>query len=246
MPSWPARLHLGSSPSSNSPSRPRSSGVKTLHRDQAFGNLYRDSPLHGVPILASSDLIAPSHPHQRPRHGRSHSHPLSSIFSSGRKPDRPSDDDLLDDTLDTSDGGLPVLSARPASRDLMATTNGAPSQAGENDLVTGKCGTCDSLVRWPRHLDVFRCTVCLMVNDLKPSAGPSAVARTAEATNGPATPARTGPSKKGMTDYLITCYFSLTIESSRPAILTNNSKPRRRKPAPLSAATPRTRSETYH
>lgn len=39
-----------------------------------------------------------------------------------------------------------------------------------SDLVTGKCGTCDSLVRWPRELLVFRCTVCLMINDLRPVA----------------------------------------------------------------------------
>jgi E3 ubiquitin-protein ligase HECTD2 len=28
--------------------------------------------------------------------------------------------------------------------------------------------TCDSTVRWPKELKVFRCTVCLMINDLKP------------------------------------------------------------------------------
>lgn len=37
----------------------------------------------------------------------------------------------------------------------------------EVEMTSGKCATCDCQVRWPRHLDVFRCTVCLMVNDLK-------------------------------------------------------------------------------
>lgn len=38
----------------------------------------------------------------------------------------------------------------------------------EKDLTTGKCMTCDSMVRWPKNLSVFRCTVCLTINDLKP------------------------------------------------------------------------------
>lgn len=37
-----------------------------------------------------------------------------------------------------------------------------------NDLLEGKCQTCDATVRWPRHLNVFRCTDCLMVTDLGP------------------------------------------------------------------------------
>jgi len=28
--------------------------------------------------------------------------------------------------------------------------------------------TCDSMVRWPKELKVFRCAVCLTINDLKP------------------------------------------------------------------------------
>jgi E3 ubiquitin-protein ligase HECTD2 len=41
---------------------------------------------------------------------------------------------------------------------------------GDEDLIVGNCATCDSTLRWPRHLDVYRCTVCLMINDLKPTA----------------------------------------------------------------------------
>ena len=46
-------------------------------------------------------------------------------------------------------------------------SRGGNTQHNEKDMVTGKCATCDSTVRWPRHLDVYRCTVCLMINDLK-------------------------------------------------------------------------------
>lgn len=42
-----------------------------------------------------------------------------------------------------------------------------PAKPSEKDLMTGNCMTCDSKVRWPRTLLVFRCTVCLAINDLE-------------------------------------------------------------------------------
>lgn len=53
--------------------------------------------------------------------------------------------------------------AAPASR---GHRNG--SSAGSRDFATGRCMTCASLVRWPRELQMFRCTICLTVNDLQP------------------------------------------------------------------------------
>lgn len=44
----------------------------------------------------------------------------------------------------------------------------AKQKVPDKDLMTGKCMTCDSMVRWPKELKVFRCTVCLTINDLKP------------------------------------------------------------------------------
>ncbi|KAK8024746.1 ubiquitin protein ligase [Apiospora arundinis] len=41
-------------------------------------------------------------------------------------------------------------------------------QRGPIDFRTGNCMTCGGLVRWPKELDVFRCTICLTINDLKP------------------------------------------------------------------------------
>lgn len=38
----------------------------------------------------------------------------------------------------------------------------------DRDLTTGKCMTCDSMVRWPKGLAVFRCSVCVTINDLTP------------------------------------------------------------------------------
>ena len=44
----------------------------------------------------------------------------------------------------------------------------------------GKCATCDSSVRWPQHLEVYRCTVCLMINDLKPNVPNDTTSKTHE------------------------------------------------------------------
>lgn len=55
---------------------------------------------------------------------------------------------------------------KPANT-LNASIRTKPTQQENTELVTGKCATCGSLVRWPRHLNLFRCTVCLMVNHLK-------------------------------------------------------------------------------
>lgn len=158
MPSWPARLHLGSpapgpGPKSRAPKSP------PYGKDQVEDNTYHDQPLHGVPVIALSGTSSPS----RPSHGRSYSHPFPSIFGGGKKAEKITDIDYNDDALETLTESS-FVSTGLASKDHMAAN-------GEKDFVTGRCITCDSLVRWPRHLDVFRCTVCLMVNDLKPGAG---------------------------------------------------------------------------
>lgn len=75
------------------------------------------------------------------------------------------DAELQDDGIDVSDGPE-ALSIGSESNDHMALATGGPPQA------TGKCSTCDSTMKWPKHLDSFRCQVCLMVNDLKPSSKP--------------------------------------------------------------------------
>lgn len=171
MPSWPARLHLGSpapgpGPKSRAPKSPPYR--EELIEDNAY------HALHGVPVIGSTSTSSPS----RPSHGRSHSHPFPSIFGSGKKAEKVSEIDYNDDALETLTES-PFVSNGLTSKDHIAA-NGTSLQNGEKDLVTGKCITCDSLVRWPRHLDVFRCTVCLMVNDLKPAAGLSMEGRAAE------------------------------------------------------------------
>lgn len=199
MPSWPARLHLGSpapgpGPKSRAPKSPP-------YRDHTEDNADCDQPLHGVPVIALTGTSSQS----RPSHGRSYSHPFPSIFGGGKKAEKISEIDYNDDILETFTES-PFVSPGLASKDHL-TANGTSLQNGEKEFVTGKCITCNSLVRWPRHLDVFRCTVCLMVNDLKPAAGVSMEGRPAE---GPSTTTRSSNRdlpRKGTTVPMITRFI---------------------------------------
>ncbi|KAJ5363921.1 uncharacterized protein N7496_009634 [Penicillium cataractarum] len=50
------------------------------------------------------------------------------------------------------------------------TVNKSPRKDSKvgGDLAETKCQTCNSTVRWPRDLKMFRCSACLMVTDLDP------------------------------------------------------------------------------
>ncbi|KAK7417176.1 putative E3 ubiquitin-protein ligase [Neonectria punicea] len=117
---------------------------------------------------ASSSRPSRSH---RPQHSRSMSQPFPSLFS-GKKKKRqssvggpPPDLGFADD-----DGALPT--PPPPMRPTTKThTRSGP--AGSKDFATGNCMTCGSLVRWPRELKVFKCTICMTVNDLEPQTAES-------------------------------------------------------------------------
>ncbi len=178
MPSWPSRLLPGSfTPSSAPPSAPDRTHPNSSNKN-AHPEGYTDSSraLHGVPVLQqqlrshSATISSTSSPvGQLSRHGRSTSHPFPSLFGSSKRADKRLDGilnatgpEMVDDrVLAAGNGGL-------TDDPTMASHRGAP-QYIEKDLVTGKCITCDTNVRWPKHLNVFRCSVCLMINDLKPA-----------------------------------------------------------------------------
>lgn len=117
---------------------------------------------HDVPILPTmTGNPATSPPHHR-GHSRSISHPFPSSFGGRRRNPNPGfiDSDSDDDDIEVTH--LPdVLSSSPRKR------SSRPLPGGES-TSTGKCMTCNSTVRWPRGLKVFRCTECLTVNDLEP------------------------------------------------------------------------------
>lgn len=112
----------------------------------------------------SSDSDSEFHPQSRPRrpgHSRSMSQPFPSLFSGKKKRQNsnagPSPDlDFTDD--DTAMSNQVVNHKR----------GGGP--AGSKDFATGNCMTCGSMVRWPKDLKVFKCTICTTVNDLPPDA----------------------------------------------------------------------------
>ncbi|KAL2840256.1 hypothetical protein BJX68DRAFT_189208 [Aspergillus pseudodeflectus] len=109
----------------------------------------------------------PTSPPYRRGHSRSISQPFASLSAAGKRRNRSiskeatldTDDD--DDDDDDDDIYLPnPISSSPRK--------GPPRVPPKDDLITGKCMTCNNTVRWPRNLKVFRCTECLTVNDLEP------------------------------------------------------------------------------
>ncbi|KAK3297712.1 uncharacterized protein B0H64DRAFT_130284 [Chaetomium fimeti] len=99
----------------------------------------------------------------RPRHTRSVSHPFPSLFSSKKKRSTPVPHP--DDSGSDSMGEGPSLKGNPPP--VRGHRNGS-SSVGSRDFATGRCMTCGSLVRWPRELQMFRCTICLTINDVSP------------------------------------------------------------------------------
>ncbi|KAI6250384.1 putative E3 ubiquitin-protein ligase mug30 [Erysiphe necator] len=164
MPQWSSRLlspssrnELGGSGkingSSSPPTRLRPRGFESELTETTNGtsSLPQDK--------ASSSNKAKVSPNTS--HNRSVSHPFPSIFSSKKKrqgiaQSPPASNFTNKNTLSS---GIPRESAK--SKPLK-------QKYPDKDLMKGKCMTCDSLVRWPKELYVFRCTVCLTINDLKP------------------------------------------------------------------------------
>jgi hypothetical protein len=123
---------------------------------------YQIPSLHLAPNSKPSPRKAPGHIQPSPKHGRSMSHPFPSLFQSKEKGQGTTSSaplEFTDDDTQSSDFQSP------------STTNlKNPTRVADKDLMTGKCMTCNSTVRWPKELFVFRCTVCMTINDLKPAA----------------------------------------------------------------------------
>ena len=204
MPPWHSRLHLGS-PSSKRSSTARSSGQANPLLDQQVDRAPSSDPrLHEVPVLPAQTSRSPRL-WDAPHHSRSHSPPLL-------LPSNPKKHSEEDRDLDFNDGlleGLGDPTSRPiglSTKDIISSpARSSLKQNGERDLVTGNCVTCDSSVRWPRYLDVFRCTVCLMVNDLKPTTGPPGEARYGNAHGG--TTSRYTPSNQSIPSKGKSCFL---------------------------------------
>lgn len=109
--------------------------------------------------MTNNSASASASQNRRRSHARSTSQPFPSLMNSNahRKPEKKftKRDFGLDLDFDFDDDG-------PAAVGLDHARNTG------DDTVTGKCITCNSTCRWPRNVQVFRCTICLTVNDLEP------------------------------------------------------------------------------
>ncbi|BDD54654.1 hypothetical protein MAP00_000255 [Monascus purpureus] len=112
----------------------------------------------------SSLNFPPKSPFRR-GHSRSLSHPFPSPFGGfGKRRNKSiSKHDILDSDDDDDDFGVGYAPGRLSSSPRKEPVRAVP----EDEFVAGRCMTCNSTVRWPRHLKVFRCTSCLAVNDLE-------------------------------------------------------------------------------
>lgn len=163
MPPWTPR------PTANNALNLSSSGTSGRHRspsrmtsDELLNQAYGIPTLHPSP--GSHQKSGSRNTQHGVRHGRSMSHPFPSLFSGKRRPPEESTAVGFDSTDD--DVFLPAESPSP-----LKTGPGKLTRISDKELMTGKCMTCDSMVRWPRELSVFRCTVCLTINDLKSASG---------------------------------------------------------------------------
>lgn len=166
MPSWSSRL-LSSTPTSSST---LPSGGASAHdvpaKTPPSAIDASNTHLHGVPVLetmpsrGSPPSVSPS---RRPtRHGRSISHPFPSFFGSGRRNEKRGEPHAIEEDVDPLEDEVEYDKLLPRT-----PSQKAAAQFTDKNLVSGRCATCGSLVRWPQHLEVYRCTVCLMINDLK-------------------------------------------------------------------------------
>ena len=166
MPPWHSRLHTAS-PSSKSTQANKSVNARTPVQDPvSINDFASESLIHGVPFLSLQTSISPQARHHS-HHSRSHSHPLPAT-PGGPNPITDGFDFMNRNDYDDCTIGGRTSAGGSGIRDMYNSPNHVDSSFNvEGDLVTGRCATCCSLVRWPRQLEVFRCTVCLMVNDLK-------------------------------------------------------------------------------
>lgn len=146
--------NMGTGPTMNTVSPERTRGHGRLTEADLLELAYGIPSLHTSPDAQSSSDQASSM-RLTSKHGRSKSHPFPSLFQSKQKRDGVN----ALSTSDSSDGDNHLLPSHGAYS--------KHARPPDKVLVTGKCMTCDSTVRWPKELLVYRCTVCLTINDLK-------------------------------------------------------------------------------
>ncbi|PWI73963.1 hect [Purpureocillium lilacinum] len=101
----------------------------------------------------------------RPQHARSMSNPFPSLFSTRKRRQDSTSRPAPDLNVDGDDAGV------MAGANTGKQPRPGASAASSKDFATGNCMTCSSLVKWPKDLKVFKCTICSTINDLVPVQG---------------------------------------------------------------------------
>ncbi|KAI8237027.1 putative E3 ubiquitin-protein ligase [Colletotrichum sp. SAR 10_86] len=116
------------------------------------------------------------------------SHPFPALFSKKKRPEPTTYE------TDSDSDDAPVMTKPLGNTQKNTHKRGGANgsrDGGSRDFATGNCMTCGSLVRWPRDLRVFKCTVCLTINDLPPdqqaraNAGPKWLQRPSQDSTSP-------------------------------------------------------------
>ncbi|KAL9086561.1 MAG: hypothetical protein Q9159_004077 [Coniocarpon cinnabarinum] len=163
MPGWPSRLlpnNAGGAPSSRRAHSPDSLYDGDFDLPDIPPSLQNTSRRPSAPLqdryASSPPRAISSGPRPRP-----HMHTGSDKISGGSRPRRPGPNGIeassYPSTSDTS------LHERGPSR-----TKSGKGPVDDRNMDAGNCATCDTRVRWPKGVNEFRCSTCLMVNDFRP------------------------------------------------------------------------------
>lgn len=165
MPSWSTRLNLGSPASNHVESSMLISDQEGLIRRGQHQDIRREEESFlntDSPGLSKSSISA------RPfYHGRSLSQPFTYSQVGGEIGEKSKKSNIKGDIETRNDHSSGIAPGILVTDLTLSGQKGSPYY-NDSDFIKGRCATCSSLVRWPRLSDCFRCTVCLMVNDLKP------------------------------------------------------------------------------
>ena len=113
----------------------------------------------------SSSTMSPA---PRPtQHGRLISHPFPSLLNGRETLGRTFECSTPELDMDASIDSNLRSSHRPINSIPPAFGHRGGAQPIEQESIVGRCATCNSSVRWPKNLDVYRCSICLMINDLE-------------------------------------------------------------------------------
>lgn len=173
MPTWPSHI-LPRPPSPSSSHNPSHHNTRPSNRTVDPDRSAALAISYNVPVLPSSSGPSSNKNNTTTGRGRPHRRSLSQPFpslmpTSPRKgKGKVTKHDFLDSD-DSDDDGVGG-GAYDTIRYIAEPRSHSPRKGWTpaEDVVNGKCMTCHSTMRCPRDTKVFRCSICLMVNDLEP------------------------------------------------------------------------------